>query len=106
MVDTFTECNNKFHGLRARITIVALDGRGRAIGVSQEMSCTTRGGILDIFSPSSGRDKFAQKFPESVGEEATSLEIFQDDETGMGAGKLLNVLNHAKDVRAVLADFI
>lgn len=105
MVDAVTDCNNNFHGLRARITVVALDGSGRAVGVSQEMCCTTRGGILDIFTPSSGRDKFAQKFPESVGEEAVTLQIFQDDDTGMGGDKLIKLLGHAGEVRAALAVF-
>jgi len=105
MVDAVTDCNNNFHGLRGRIMVVVLDQGGRAIGVTQEMRCTTRGGILDIFTPSSGRDNFAQKFPEIVGQAAANLEIFHGDDTLMGGNKLHTLIGHANDIRTALEVF-
>ncbi len=105
MVDAVTDCNNSFHGLRGRITVLALDQGGRAVGVSQEMRCTTRGGLLDVFTCSSGRDTFTHKFPESVGQEAVTLEIFHGDDTLMGGDKLERLIRHANNVRTALAVF-
>ncbi|KLO19886.1 hypothetical protein SCHPADRAFT_44860 [Schizopora paradoxa] len=104
LVNAETKCTNNFHGLRARITVLILDGNQQAIGVSQEMRCTTRGGVLDIFTPSSGRDQFRQRCSDPIGERAVSLEISQSDDTGMGGDKLMNLLSRAKEAHAAVAD--
>ncbi|KAF8960227.1 root hair defective 3 GTP-binding protein-domain-containing protein [Flammula alnicola] len=76
LVDADTDSVSMFHGLRGRVLIGVRDGAGNAIGVTNEMRCTTRGGASDPFTPSSGIDIFSLKFPGDVGRRAAGLDIY------------------------------
>ncbi|KDQ57300.1 hypothetical protein JAAARDRAFT_194454 [Jaapia argillacea MUCL 33604] len=102
VANVFTDCDNDFHGLRGRVLIVALDGAGFAVGVSEVMRCTTRGGTLDIFTPSSGRETFIQKFPDDVAARVVSLDIYQAHDDNLGAVRN-RAIGMARDVVAVAA---
>jgi hypothetical protein len=80
VVNVFTDCANPFYGLRGRVVVVVRDGHGHAIGMTAEIRCATRGGLLDPFMYSSGRETFLQKLPPDVGERAVDLDIWQSDE--------------------------
>jgi len=84
IVNVFTDCENHFYGLRGRVLIIIRDKNGCAIGVSSEICCETRGGLLDIFTYSSGRETFSQKFLDDVGERAVGLDIWQSDGKSFG----------------------
>ncbi|KDQ57299.1 hypothetical protein JAAARDRAFT_35937 [Jaapia argillacea MUCL 33604] len=102
VANVFTDCDNNWHGLRGRVLIVALDRAGAAVGVSEVMRCTTRGGIMDIFTPSSGRETFTQKFPDDVAARVVSLDIYQAHDDDLGAVRS-RVMGLARDVAAVAA---
>jgi hypothetical protein len=85
LVNVFTDCQNHFYGLRGRVLVVVRDGDGHALGVSSEMCCETRGGLLDIFTPSSGRQTFSQKFSDDVSGRAVALDIWQSDGEPLGS---------------------
>jgi len=85
--------------------MVVLDQQGRAIGVSQEMRCTTRRGELDIFTSSSGKNTFHQKFPDWVGQKAANLEIFHGDES-LGGAALRKRIDEAAKIGAAMAAFL
>jgi len=80
--------------------VVVLDQQGQAIGVSQEMRCTTRGGVLDVFTSSSG--KIHQKIPEWVGQKAASLDIFHGDES-LGGAAFKKRIDEAVKIGAAIA---
>ncbi|KAF8145109.1 hypothetical protein K438DRAFT_1945210 [Mycena galopus ATCC 62051] len=100
-VDVWTECNNPIHGLRGRILVIIYDEHHNAIGRSQEIRCHTRGGVLDPFTPSSGRQSFIQQLPQEIGQRAAGLEILQADETSFG-GNTDRILKLAGVVAAVI----
>ncbi|KAJ6585935.1 hypothetical protein B0H19DRAFT_1060115 [Mycena capillaripes] len=97
-VDVWTECNNLMHGLRGRVLVIVYDKHNSAIAISQEIRCHTRGGVLDPFTPSSGRQSFIQKFPVEIGQRAAGLEILQADETIFGgeADRILKLVDVVK----------
>ncbi|KAJ6630393.1 hypothetical protein B0H10DRAFT_1939152 [Mycena sp. CBHHK59/15] len=88
-VDVWTECNNMLHGLRGCALVIVYDADNNAIGVSQEIRCATRGGLLDLFTVSSGRQLFVQQFPQEIGQRAVGLDILQADETIFGGERIL-----------------
>jgi len=91
IVETMTDCDENFHGLRGRVLIVVNDKLGNPIGVTNELRCTTRGSIWDFGTPSSGKDVFSLKFPREIGMRAVGLDIHQTDERSLG-GILHNIL--------------
>lgn len=84
VVKTSTSCHDMFHGLRGRVLIVLRDINGGAIGVTDRMCCTTRGGLLDFLTPSFGDDTFFLEFPREVASLAVSLDIWQADDASVG----------------------
>lgn len=98
MVEITTDCENLFHGLRGRALIAICDGSGNAIGVTEELRCTTRGGLLDPATPSAGKDIFSLQFPQEVGERAVCLDIMQTDADDL-KGKLERILNLSNAVQ-------
>ncbi|KAJ7215677.1 hypothetical protein B0H12DRAFT_1154577 [Mycena haematopus] len=103
-IDVWTECNNLTQGLRGRVLVIVYDTHHNAIARSQEMRCHTRGGVLDPFTPSSGRQVFVQQFSREVGERAAGVGILQADETGFGgeADRILKLVGVVKGVIEVL----
>jgi len=103
-VDVWTECNNLMHGLRGRVLVIVYDEHHNAIGKSHEIRCDTRGGVLDPFTPSSGRQSFIQQFPPEIGQQAAGLEILQADEVIFGgdADRILKLVGVVKAVVQVL----
>ncbi|KAJ7852744.1 hypothetical protein B0H13DRAFT_2581545 [Mycena leptocephala] len=103
-VDVWTECSNLMHGLRGRVLVIIYDEDHNAIGISQEIRCDTRGGVLDPFTPSSGRQSFIQQFPQEIGQRAAGFEILQADETVFGgeADRILKLVGVAKALAQVL----
>ncbi|KAF8798982.1 P-loop containing nucleoside triphosphate hydrolase protein [Phlegmacium glaucopus] len=91
IVETMSDCDEHFQGLRGRILIVVNDTHGNPIGVTNELRCTTRGSIWDFNTPSSGKDIFSLKFPREIGMRAVGLDIHQTDEKSLG-GLLQNIL--------------
>jgi hypothetical protein len=100
MVEINTDCENHFYGLRGRAVIVVCDADGNAIGVTEELCCTTRGGILDPFTPSFGKNIFSLQFPQDVGERAVRLDIMQRDNAPLG-GESVRIVKLAKAVVAI-----
>ncbi|KAJ7440418.1 hypothetical protein B0H11DRAFT_2205301 [Mycena galericulata] len=103
-VDVWTECNNPMHGLRGRVLVIVYDEHHNAIARSQEIRCDTRGGVLDPFTPSSGRQSFVQQFPQEIGQQAAGLGILQADETIFGgdADRILKLVGVVKAVVQML----
>ena len=84
VVKTSTSCHDMFYGLRGRVLIVLRDINGDAIGVTEKMCCTTRGGLLDFLTPSFGDDMFFLEFPRDIANIAVSLDIWQADNASVG----------------------
>jgi hypothetical protein len=103
-IDIWTKCSNPMHGLRGRVLVIVYDEHRNAIGTSQEIHCHTRGGVLDPFTPSSGRQSFMQQFPQEIGQRAAGLEILQADETIFGgeADKILKLVGVVKAMVQVI----
>lgn len=100
LVEISTDCENLFHGLRGRALIVISDGSGNAIGVTEELRCTTRGGLLDPATPSAGKDIFSLQFPREIGERAVGLDIRQTDADDL-RGKVERILNLSNTVQGI-----
>ncbi|KAJ7271632.1 hypothetical protein C8J57DRAFT_1319434, partial [Mycena rebaudengoi] len=100
-VDVWTRCNNLTEGLRGRVLVIFYDEHHNAIGTSQEIRCHTRGGVLDPFTPSSGRQSFIQQFPQEIAQRAAGLEILQADETVFG-GEADRILKLVGEIKAVV----
>ena len=83
VVTSSTTCHDLFHGLRGRILIVLRDINGDAIGVTDKMCCTTRGGLLDLLTPYFGDDTFSLEFPREVASLAVVLDIWQGDDASI-----------------------
>ncbi|KAF8124861.1 root hair defective 3 GTP-binding protein-domain-containing protein [Mycena galopus ATCC 62051] len=81
VVEAYTSSVHALNGLRGRILIVVKDKHGNAIGMTNELRCTTRGGALDPFTDSSGDDLFVLKFPRDVGRRAAGLDIYQGNKS-------------------------
>jgi hypothetical protein len=86
-IETFSKSRVKTEALRGHVAIVVYDAQGNAIWVSEDHKCTTRCGTWDPSCASSGTDSWFEKFPEIVGQLATSLDIVHDDE---GLGNMVN----------------
>ena len=103
-IDVYTENKNPFSGLRGRVIVVARNANGEAIAMSQTFRCTTRGGVLDIFCQSSGRDKFIEDLGEQIGADAVGLDIVQQDEfmgNGVNFEKIATVAEQVRLTSAV-----
>jgi len=105
IVKTSTNCHDMFHGLRGRVLIVVRDVNGDAIGVTDKMCCTTRGGLLDFLTPSFGDDSFFLEFPREVASLAVSLDIWQADDASVG-DVLSRILEKAQDTSITIAHFM
>jgi len=78
VVEVDTDCDDMWHGLWGRVLVVVRDGDGKACGATNLLHCTTRGGTLDAFTPSSsGMDIFHLQFPENVTRKVVMLDIYQ-----------------------------
>jgi hypothetical protein len=75
--NVMTDCKDPFHGLWGRVLVMIIDKDSHAIGSSEPINCATRGGALDIFTPSSGQESFTQKIAEDVARRAVRLDIHQ-----------------------------
>jgi hypothetical protein len=75
-VNTFSESYHPTEGLTGRVLIICVDDDARAIWVSEEFRCTTRGGRLDFTTPSKGTNNFVQNLPEPVGRYTSTLDIY------------------------------
>jgi hypothetical protein len=107
VADIFTDCYHPTEGLRGRVLVVVLDNRSRAIWVSQEYQCTTRGGVLDPTTPSKGRDFKQEKFPDAVGRHAHALDIYQSNgPLGDARQSLLDTIKTATEIYDDLKDKI
>ena len=102
VVKTSTSCHDMFHGLRGRVLIVLRDVNGDAIGVTDRMCCTTRGGLLDFLTPSFGDDTFYLEFPREVASLAVGLDIWQADDASVG-DVLFRILRKAQDAGIAIA---
>ena len=102
VVKTSTTCHDMFHGLRGRVLIVLRDDSGDAIGVTNKMCCTTRGGLLDFLTPSFGDDTFFLEFPRQVASLAVSLDIWQADDASVG-DILSRIFEKAQDASIAIA---
>ena len=101
VVEVDTDCDDLMHGLRGRVLVVARDGDGNASGATNVLHCTTRGGVWDPSTPSSGKDVFYLQFPEDVARRAVSLDIYQANGGSLGTA-LNNILQVGNVVLAVL----
>ena len=97
-----TSCHDMFHGLRGRVLIVLRDVNGDAIGVTDKMHCTTRGGLLDFLTPSFGDDTYFLEFPREVASLAVGLDIWQADDASVG-DVLSRILKKAQDASIAIA---
>ncbi|WP_155523998.1 hypothetical protein [Nodosilinea nodulosa] len=79
VIETLTDCNNWTEGLKGRVFVVCIDSLGRAIWVTKEYKCTTRGSKFDVTCPRKGKDNFQETVPEVVAQMTSSLDIVQDD---------------------------
>jgi hypothetical protein len=77
VVSCRTENNNWADGLWGRILVVAVDGQGRAVWVSQVLECTTRCGVPDFSCASFGTDTLEEKFPDVVGPMTDHIDVYQ-----------------------------
>jgi hypothetical protein len=73
----FTDCQDPFHGLWGRVLIMIVDKDSHAIWKSEPFNCATRGGTLDVFTPSSGQESFTQTVPSEVARRAIRIDIHQ-----------------------------
>lgn len=100
VMETLSECNHWCEGLRGRVFAICIDTQGRAIWVTKEYKCTTRGSIFDPTCPSQGKDVFQENIPEIIAQQTNALDIVQDD------GPLTNwreqLKRQIKDTREVL----
>ena len=101
IVKTSTTCHDMFYGLRGRV-LVLRDVNGDAIGVTDKMCCTTRGGLLDFPTPSFGDDTFFLEFPPQVASLAVSLDIWQADDSSVG-DVLSRIHEKAQDASIAIA---
>jgi len=89
--DTLTECRDLYFGLTGILVIAVYDNAGHVLAKSDEMQCKTRGGLLDLFTPSSGRERHTLKFPEDIARRATTLDIRQNDDGRSGGDPVENL---------------
>ena len=102
VVKISTSCHDMFHGLRGRVLIVLRDVNGNAIGVTDKMHCTTRGGLLDFLTPSFGNDTHFLEFPREVASLAVGLDIWQADDASVG-DVLSRILEKAQNASIAIA---
>jgi hypothetical protein len=111
VVNTYTRNDNWTGGLRGKVLVVAIDGQGRAIWISQEFRCATRCSVPDMSCASQGRETFVENFPAKVGEMAQRLHIYQADtpsyvdlrsELVEGIRRTISVITELKDLVALL----
>lgn len=102
VVKISTSCHDMFHGLRGRVLIVLRDVNGDAIGVTDKMRCTTRGGLLDFLTPSFGDDTYFLELPREVASVAVGLDIWQADDASVG-DVLSRILEKAQDANIAIA---
>ena len=77
VVEVDAHCDGNWHGLWGRVLAVVRDGDGKACGATNLLHCTTRGGTVDPFFPSSETDIFHLEFLENVARKAVTLDIYQ-----------------------------
>jgi len=75
--NVMTDCRDPLHGLWGRVLVTIIDRDSCAIGSSEPINCATRGGTLDLFTPSSGQETFVQRMAEDVARRAVRLDIHQ-----------------------------
>jgi hypothetical protein len=80
VVDTFCQNGNWTSGLRGKVLVVAVDGRGRAIWVSDVIQCPTCCSVPDFSCSSNRRTNVLEEWPEVVAEYTTRLDIYQADD--------------------------
>lgn len=102
MVEADTDNSTFDHALRGRVLLIVLDKAGSTIGVTNEMSCTLRGGFNPFGPPRCGRDVFSQQFPRDVGRRAERLHIYQKDANSPGH-HLEKIFNAAVVAAAAIA---
>ena len=95
-VDTCS--NNILYGLYGRVVIIVRDEEDRAIAMSEQLKCQTRGGKADIFTPSSGRNIFFINWPEEIGGHAKALDIYQSEAPHV----TLRVLDQGRSIGAAV----
>ena len=100
VVKVNSSCHDLFHGLRGRVLIVLRNVDGAAIGVTEKLHCTTRGGLLDFLTPSFGDDMFFLEFPRDVAELTVGLDIWQADNDSVG-DVLSKILQKAQGAIAI-----
>ena len=81
--EIYTDCDNPTHGLRGRALLLVLDRDERVLATFQ-IAATTRGGLLDFFTPSSGQETHTYSVTQEVAARAARLEVWQADEAQFG----------------------
>ena len=111
VVNTYTRNDNWTGGLRGKVLVVAIDGQGRAIWISQELRCATRCSVPDVTCASQGRETFVENFPPKVGEMAHRLHIYQADTPSYvdlranlvdGIRRTISVITELKELEGLL----
>jgi hypothetical protein len=82
-IETSSQSKHPTEGLRGHVLVICVDDASKAIWVSKDYKCTTRGGRLDPFCASAGTNAWQEQFPEAVGQHTTSLNIVHSEE-GLG----------------------
>ena len=102
IIDVYTNNQNPFKGLRGRVLVIAYDSEGNALGMSKVLRCKTRGGGLDFFTSSAGRETFVEKMGAQAGQRAVALDIWQEDAESPG-GQIQKAINLMRITTAVIS---
>jgi hypothetical protein len=93
-IETYTRNEAWFEGLRGKVLVLCIDGRGNAHWISLVYNAPTRCAAGDPTCAHEGRSIWYEKFPEPVGQYTERLDIMQAEDPNY------------PDVRARLVDFI
>lgn len=103
LCDVHTDCRNPTQGLRGRALLLVLDAAGRILA-RFEVVCSTRGGLLDFFTESSGRETMRYSVAQDVAARAARLEVWQANKENFEAleARILKVKARVVDALDVI----
>jgi hypothetical protein len=76
IITSYTRSRHPTEGLRCRLFVVCVDGKGNAIWVTPPDKCTTRGGTLDLLTASAGVNVFDHDIPPAIAKSVRKIEVY------------------------------
>ena len=106
VISTYSRSRHLTEGLRGRLYVVCVDGKGNAIWATEPDKCTTRGSKGDLFTESAGSNTFDHDIPAAVAKATDKIDIYHstDDLDGAYQKMVENIIKTVKDSKDIVVE--